>query len=620
MSRLSQYLNKNTLFWLVPLAVCCAIHWAGFQSYFWADDFAWLSQKQLLTEGHTLWELLFTPTPHGTWRPWTDHLFFIVLTKIYGFDPVPFRIVVFATQLGSVALLASIVRRLSGSAIAGMLAPILWMLNGGTSVSMVWTSSYTHILCGFSILLAFRLLLAYDETNRPYYYWLQVLVFVLGLGAMETAVLYPALAVLWASFLARHRLKTILPLLGVSAVFLILHARLVPKNATGYYALHFDASILPTFLEYCRMALLPTIVEGPHRWLILLAQISVWTSAIGLGGFLAFSAWRKHFLPIMFLGWFAILLAPVLPLRDHISDYYLTLPTLAFGALGACAIRKGLGAGRSIAALTVLLAAPYVLASAFFTPRYSRYLRNLTWNIEDFTTAAAELHAANPGKTVVLDNVPDELLTGCVYEGCLRALGIQDVFPAAPASYPAGKSEFFINASELQAGLSSGSIVLYEKSKDVWKPASKATAERYRSGRLTATVIGIDFGRDQPQSLLVGDWGSRGPEIRWTGRNVGVKLAGPTSASQKLEISGYCLPDVPEAPRRQKLAVSADGNSIGQAVVEGCKEAWRFTFALPARLLHKPEILVEMNIDPVFWSPHEKAFLGLPVTKIQLVE
>ncbi len=620
MPRLSPYFNKNTLFWIVPLAVCCAIHWAGLQSYFWADDFAWLNQKQMLKDGYTLTELLFTPTQHGTWRPWTDHLFFIVLIKIFGFEPLPFRIVVFATQLGSVALLASIVRRLSGSAMAGMLAPILWMMNGGTSVAMVWTCSYTHILCGFSILLAFRLLLAYDETGRPLYYWLQVLVFVLGLGAMESAVLYPALAVLWAFFMARKRLGMVLPLLGISAVFLILHARLIPKNPTGYYAMHFDASIVPTFLEYCRMALLPTMVEGPHRWLVLLAQASVWVSAIGLCGFLIYSVWRKQFLPIMMLGWFVVLLSPVLPLRDHISDYYLTIPAFAFGALGACAIRKGLGAGRFAAAITVLLAAPYILASAVLTPRYTRYLRDLTWNIEDFVDAAAQLRAANPGKTVVLENVSNELLTGCVYEGCFHTLGIKDVFPSEPASYPASKSTYFVSAPELQAGLASGSVVLFEKSKDVWKPASKGMAEKYLSGRLIAPVVRIDMARDLPPSLLVGDWGSTGPGVRWAGRDVGVKLAGPASASAKLEISGYCLPAIPTAPKKQVLSVFADNESIGQAVLEGCTEYWSFSFNLPAKLAHKPEMLVEMKIDPVFWSPEEGAFLGLPVTRFRIDE
>ena len=154
----------------------------------------------------------------------------------------------------------------------------------------------------------------------------------------------------------------------------------------------------------------------------------------------------------------------------------------------------------------------------------------------------------------------------------------------------------------------------------MWKPASKATSEKYLSGRLIAPVVRIDLGRDLPPALLLGDWGSRGPGVRWAGRKVGVKLAGPASASAKLEISGYCLPSIPTAPARQQLSVSVDGESIGQSVLEGCKEDWRFAFDLPGKLAHKPEILVELNIDPVFWSPEEQGFLGLPVARFRLVE
>ena len=627
MQRRSAFLNENTLFWITPLVVCCAIHWAGFQSYFWGDDFNWLNQKHLLDQGESLFKMLFTPTPHGTWRPWTDHLYFIVLSKIFGFEPLPFRIVAFITQFGSLALLASIVRRLSGSALAGMLAPILWTLNGNTSTSMAWSYAYMQVLCGFTILLAFRLLLAYDETGRPLYYWLQVLVFVLGLGVMETTSFYPALAVIWAWFTARNRLPVLLPLLGVSAVFVILHALMIPKNTTGYYSMHFDSSIVKTFAEYCHIAVLPTIVESPHRLAVWMAHMSVWSSLTGLCVYLAYTVWRKQFLPIVFLGWYLVLLAPVLPLRDHISNYYLTLPAIGLGALGACAIQKGLSAGRWAAALTLILAAPYVLASAYLTPRYTRYLRDISWTAEDLIDAAVQARAAHPGKTIVFDNVPALLLLGCIYEDCFTVMGIQNALASEPTqaipgtdAYSYGKVGYNVSAPEVRAGLASGLLVLYENIKGEWQPASRATSAKYSGGGRNNLPVRIDLDRDLPPSWLVGDWGSRGPGIRWAGRNVGVKLSGPASASAKLEISGYCFPSIPAAPSLHKLAVAVDGKSVGQAILEGCGDVWRFTFDLPAGTANKPEILVEVNIDPVVFSAVEDRLIGLPIARIRFVE
>ena len=128
------------------------------------------------------------------------------------------------------------------------------------------------------------------------------------------------------------------------------------------------------------------------------------------------------------------------------------------------------------------------------------------------------------------------------------------------------------------------------------------------------------MGRDLPPSLLVGDWGSTGPDVRWAGKNVGLKLAGPASATARLEIYGYCPPSIPSAPKKQQLSVFVDGEPVGRAVLNECSEYCSFTFELPARLAHKPEILVELNIDPVFWSPEEEAFLGLPVKRFRIDE
>src|SRR6202008_1289781 len=42
--------------------------------------------------------------------------------------------------------------------------------------------------------------------------------------------------------------------------------------------------------------------------------------------------------PLFFAAWFGILLAPVLPLRNHLSEYYLTLPTIGLAMLAGWAL------------------------------------------------------------------------------------------------------------------------------------------------------------------------------------------------------------------------------------------------------------------------------------------
>ena len=53
------------------------------------------------------------------------------------------------------------------------------------------------------------------------------------------------------------------------------------------------------------------------------------------------TAWRARAgdrLPLFFLAWFAILIAPVLPLSDHLSEYYPFLPSIGLAMWGGWAL------------------------------------------------------------------------------------------------------------------------------------------------------------------------------------------------------------------------------------------------------------------------------------------
>jgi len=52
-------------------------------------------------------------------------------------------------------------------------------------------------------------------------------------------------------------------------------------------------------------------------------------------GFTIWKSLRREWLAAFLLFWFLSALAPVLPLREHIVDYYLTIPVLGLAFLGA---------------------------------------------------------------------------------------------------------------------------------------------------------------------------------------------------------------------------------------------------------------------------------------------
>src|SRR5580693_1335441 len=83
--------------WLLPVAFLVWFYRDGLFTWFLADDFAWLSLLHLVQVRHDLLHELFAPMAQGTIRPWSERGFFILLQSLFGFDALPFRIVVFAT-------------------------------------------------------------------------------------------------------------------------------------------------------------------------------------------------------------------------------------------------------------------------------------------------------------------------------------------------------------------------------------------------------------------------------------------------------------------------------------------------------------------------------------------
>src|SRR5215831_990756 len=91
------------------------VYWSGLRAWFVSDDWVWLG---LLNDVHglqDLWPAIFRPTIHGTIRPWSDRVFFLVFRSLFDLDGFPYHAWIVATQIAAALLLMSIMRRLTGS-------------------------------------------------------------------------------------------------------------------------------------------------------------------------------------------------------------------------------------------------------------------------------------------------------------------------------------------------------------------------------------------------------------------------------------------------------------------------------------------------------------------------
>ena len=245
----NQFKRWQPLLWLLPLAFCYWLHEYALRSWFWSDDFAWLSLHLQLFDFHWFLKTMFEPLAQGTIRPWSERGFFLLFFRLFGLDALPYHGLVMATQFANILLLGWLVRRLGGSIAAAVLAPILWTANTSLVLPMGWASDYNQILCSFFLLLAFALYLTG-------HYWLQFLVFVLGFGALEINIVYPLILLTWL-LLNRKDWKPALPLFAVSIAYYLVHCHFAPGMKDGPYALHFDFSVFRTFFVYWHQFCVP---------------------------------------------------------------------------------------------------------------------------------------------------------------------------------------------------------------------------------------------------------------------------------------------------------------------------------------------------------------------------
>jgi hypothetical protein len=385
-----------------------AIYWPGLTSWFLQDDYAWLGLLREVREGGSLWDALFAPSQHGTWRPLGERAYFLLFPWLFGYEPWPMRAWAFITLCAAMALLSSLVLRLTGSRLAAVLAPVLWAVNSKLTIAMVSNGAYVHLLCGFLLLLALWGFQRYLDSGLRRDLALSWAAYAASFGAMETSAVFPALATAMCLAVAREKLRLALWFWPASILFFLLHMKLVPKMAGGSYGMHFDGSVAVSLGRYwlwcfepVNLAAFTWFTEPVARWAA--AAFSFLLAIFVLG-----RARRGDFIPLLFLAWFAILLGPVLPLKDHVTDYYLTVPLSALAALGATAFAASWSHRYPVRAGAVLMLVYYLAISIPSAHGAARWWHQRGQAAERLVRHVFAVRSANPGKILLLDGVTDE--------------------------------------------------------------------------------------------------------------------------------------------------------------------------------------------------------------------
>ena len=133
-------------------------------------------------------------------------------------------------------------------------------------------------------------------------------------------------------------------------------------------------------------------------------------------------------LAAFFLCWFGITLLPVLPLRDHLSEYYTFIPTIGLAMAGGWGLVRAWRHGRAYRAVALLVTALYLAVSLPQAYAMSDWLYWRSLRVKSLLLSVARARALHPEHTIVLDGVDEHLFLSGILNRPFGLVGVGEVY------------------------------------------------------------------------------------------------------------------------------------------------------------------------------------------------
>jgi hypothetical protein len=565
------------------------------------DDFAWLGLKQeIATSG---WRALFEPRAQGTVRLFSERLYFLLLSGIFGIHPLPFRVVAFAVQFVNLWLIVRLALRFTaGSLPAALAAGLFYGCSSALVRPLAWASSLNQILAAACMLAAFTCLLNWIDSGKPRWWWLQCGIFLFSFGVLESILVYPAIATLYCLLYARHRVRAILPLWIPSFAFAAVHLLLIRRPGNTPYSPVFDAGMLQSLAAYTSMAL------GPEGYSINLIIGLVMTATI---------LWRairyRDFLPAFFFLWFLGFLTPVLPFQHQILEYYVVLPASGLALLLACVVAQ-LPAGTSRWVAAAAFAALYVWPAADAAHNNLDWFYERSERIRKLLDAGVQTARNKHIDTLLLSGVDTELFRTALQDSPFRLYGLTKVYlvPGSESSIHSradlgGVSAYRISWPQAIQAIESGSTAVLSIAAD---EVHDVTA-RYRAVAINQYLQtrprSVNVGEPGYDSILGPGWWPIEDKFRWMSKTASVRLGGPITAATRLHITGFC-PETVSSKGPVTLTVRQGQTMLGEKILTKSEP---FALSLPMQESSLEWQDIRLEVSRVTRLPGDKRDLGL---------
>ena len=563
----------------------------------------------------------------GTIRPISERAYFMVFRELFDLDALPYRLLVLFTQFGSLILLNRIACRLTGSAAGGLLAAMLWCSNSVLFWPMSWTSAYNQILCAFTLLLALFLFIRYTETgNRKYNYW-QWVVFLLGFGVLEENVVYPALTLAYAFFFARNYLRSALWLTPASIVYASAHHYFAKASHEGVYAVELGAKTLPALLQYWILSLWPeklsTFVSVPQG--LAISVVALLSAAFAAYLFLK---GRNQPCALFGIAWFLVSVAPYLLVPNHVSEYYLTVPTIGLALFASIALLTSWKEGFASRTFAVLLTAIHVVPSGYSAWISCQKVRMDSTQIKSLVFGVDQLKGKKRNQNIFLEGIDDQLFTYAFFHHPFRLVGIHRIYltpenavSLAPWDGMTDFSEYALPAAAILRSIETGTgVVLRFANHQLIDTTNSYTARLRERVKEAGPPTRIDPGSELFDPYLTSGWYQAEARHRWMSQRAvftigGLSGGGLSTPGHILHLTCSCA-EVQQRDAPFRLSVTINGKQLPTVQIPQCGSALEFKFPIPEGGGNKMEVV--LALDKVSKLDFDKRLLGLAIQRIEV--
>jgi hypothetical protein len=320
---------------------------------------------------------------------------------------------------------------------------------------------------------------------------------------------------------------------------------------------------------------------------------------------------------LFFLAWFLVTLAPMVPLPDHHSDYYLTIPLIGLGMLGGFAISQALRNTWVWRIMALLLLATYLGSMVPNDRRATRWWLDQSRAVRGVVLGVQAAHESHPGKIVVLDGIKSDLYDNSIGASAISSVGLDEAYltPVSKdtihSTEDAGKlSHIVLDSGTLRRAITHEQVVVYSDVGDHLRNVTEVWERSNSERKPDQLPRRVEVGNPLFAYLLGPEWyGWEAPGFRWMPQRATVRLGGPGSTREKLLLEGRC----PESQLKSgpvRLSVTVDGIPLMDTQIGEAETEFRRLFVVPPSLVERDSVEVAISVDRVFHEEGGRA-LGL---------